>query len=349
VLGVPVAFAAPPIREQWPVRDVLAAVVRDNPRAGATVSVVPNHIFFSVSNFRYYAVRDGLPLRFTRSWEGEPLGIDYMILKSGDVGPPWTAEKPRRVAERLATDTYLARVYPVIGEFRLPDGSMATIRVRRVPADLDADPAVVAHALEQALAAAMPAVARDVGQLNIALDYDASILRGVVRRVDITAGTATVAEFARADAARLRVHDLRIVLSDVIVDPLRALKTKGLQPLDVGRLRVDRATVTAGDFHAFLGGLRKFRPILSLEPGALAFALHQPGPDVTGRVRVTSAPPPFAVIAENVRLGTIALPPLLVNWVMRGLDPSARIASRLPIPVEVARIAITPSAIQIGD
>jgi len=349
VLGAPVAYAAPPIREPWPVRDVLAAIARDHPRAGATVSVVPNHIFFSVSNFRYYALRDGLALRFTRSWDGEPLGIDYMILKSGDVGPSWTAEKPRRVAERLTTDPYLARVYPVIGEFRLPDGSMATVRVRRVPSDLDGDPAEVARALEQAVAAALPAVAREVGQLNIALDYDASILRGVVRRMDITAGTATVAEFTRPDAARLRVHDLRIVLTDVIVDPLRALKTKRLQPLDVGRFRVDRATVTAGDFHAFLGGLRKFRPVLSLEPGALAFALHQPGPDVTGRVRVTTTRSPFAVVPEDVRLGAISLPPLLSNWVMRGLDPSARIASRLPIRVEVARIAITPSAIQIGD
>ncbi|HEY3068592.1 MAG TPA: LmeA family phospholipid-binding protein [Methylomirabilota bacterium] len=348
-LGVPVAEAAPPLREQWPVRDVLAAIARDGGRAGATVSVIPNHIFFSVSNFRYYALRDGLPLRFLRAWEGEPLGIDYMVLKSGDVGPSWTAEKPRRVEARFTSDPYLARVYPVIGEFRLPDGSLATLRVRRVPADLEAAPDDVARALENAVTAALPAVARDVEALRVGLDYDSAILRGVVRRVDITAGAATVAEFARPDAARLRLHDLRLVLTDVIVDPLRALKAGGLQPLDVGRLRIDRATVTAADFQAFLAGLRKFRPSLSLEPGALAFALHQPGPDVTGRVRLSAARAPFAVTAEDVRLGAIALPPLLVNWVMRGLDPSARIASRLPIPVELGRIVVTPSAIQVGD
>ena len=79
-------------------------------------------------------VRDRLDLRFVRAWDDPPLGIDYMILKTGNVGPQWTAEKAIRVSERLARDPALARVFPVIGEFPLPDGSTATVRARRVPA-----------------------------------------------------------------------------------------------------------------------------------------------------------------------------------------------------------------------
>ena len=76
---------------------------RDRRGVPATVSVVPNDNFFAVSNFRYYAVRDRLDLRFVRAWDDPPLGIDYMILKTGDVGPQWTARQgDPACAERLA-------------------------------------------------------------------------------------------------------------------------------------------------------------------------------------------------------------------------------------------------------
>src|SRR3989442_10111229 len=104
------------------------------------VSVPPNSAWFSIANFRYYAVRDDLPLRFMRAWDDEPLGVDYMILKTGDVGPPWTAERPRRIVARLAADRHLALPSPVIGEIPLPDGPRATARAPPLP--------VVSHAAD---------------------------------------------------------------------------------------------------------------------------------------------------------------------------------------------------------
>src|SRR5439155_1697462 len=83
-------------------------------------------------NLRYTLRRAGVPRKVARAWDGEPVGIAYMVLKSGEQGQPWTAERPRRIAERLATDPHLARVFPVIGTFPLPDGSTATVRARRL-------------------------------------------------------------------------------------------------------------------------------------------------------------------------------------------------------------------------
>src|SRR5438552_1316000 len=121
-LGVPWVLPSRPVRADWRQRDFLRMIVQDRAGRPATVSVVPNDNYFSVSNFRYYAVRDQLPLHLTRPWDGEPLGIDYMILKSGDQGPDFTEAKSRRVIERLARDPALARVYPVIADLPLPDG-----------------------------------------------------------------------------------------------------------------------------------------------------------------------------------------------------------------------------------
>src|SRR5262249_6253232 len=122
----------------WRQGEIMAIISKDSRGEPATVSVIPNDNFFSVSNFRYYGTRDRLPLQFTRAWDGEPIGIEYMVLKTGAVGPSWTAEKPRRIAERLQSDGALARVFPVVGEFQLPDGSTATLRARRLSEDVAA-------------------------------------------------------------------------------------------------------------------------------------------------------------------------------------------------------------------
>ncbi|MBI2158865.1 MAG: glycosyltransferase family 39 protein [Candidatus Rokubacteria bacterium] len=159
-LGVPFLLESAPMRANWRHREILARIVRESGGAAARVSVVPNDNFFSVSNFRYYAVRDGLPLGWVRAWDGEPVGIAYMILKTGDQGPPWTAARPRRIAERLAADPHLARVFPVIGEFPLPDGSVATVRARRISAGPLVSPATLARGMEQAIRRSLTDVAR---------------------------------------------------------------------------------------------------------------------------------------------------------------------------------------------
>ncbi len=349
LLGQPVGEVAPPDPRDWRQREILALLARDSGGRPATVSIVPNHAFFSVANFRYYGVRDGLALEFARAWDDPPLGIEYMVLKTGDVGPPWTAAKPRRIMERFARDADFARVFPVIGEFPLPDGSLATVRARRVAAVPDAPPAALADAVEAALRERLGDVARDVVGLGLRLDYDEGIRQGRVRRVEITAAAASLGELRRRHAATLTLRDLRIVLEDVLVNPSAAWHQRRFDLLDVGRFRLDRATITGDDLRAFVARERGFtQATLTLGAGYVDVRLPLPGPDVAARVRLLSVTDrPFALAAERVRLGGVPVPGPLVNWVVRNFDPSLRLA-RLPIPVQVGRFSLTPEAIQVG-
>ena len=113
---------------------------------------------------------------------------------------------------------------------------------------------------------------------------------------------------------------------------------------------LERVTIREDDLQAFLKEQKGFRTAsVKLEPGVLAFAVSLPGPDVAARVRVLPASErPFALVAEHVTLGGIPVPAMLVDWVVRTWDPSPRIASRLPIPVTLSRIDITPEAIRIS-
>src|SRR5207247_2599377 len=194
-----------PMRGDWRHRDVLRVIERDRGDGPATVSVVPNDNFFSVSNFRYYALRDGLPLRLTRPWDGEPLGIRYMVLKTGDQGPDFSEAKSLRVMQRLERDAALARAYPVIAEFPLPDGSMGSVRARRLLEPVATPPEALAQALERGIRRQLADVARDVDGLSVRLTYDAAIARGSITRVELSARTATLGELRRRGAATLRV------------------------------------------------------------------------------------------------------------------------------------------------
>jgi hypothetical protein len=340
---------SPPSTADWRHRDILALLERDRRGAPVTVSVVPNHAQFSVSNFRYYAVRDGLDMRFVRAWDDPPLGVDYMVLKTGDIGPPWTAPKIRRVTERLTTDADLARVFPVIADFPLPDGSTATVRARRIPPVSDRTAAALAAGVEAGLKRRLGEVARDVGGLELRLAYDDGILAGRIPRAEFRAVAATLGEFARPGTAHLRVHDLRIVLDDLVVNPWAA-RDGDFQPLDLGRLRLETAAVTVGDLQRFVADVKRFRRSTIVADGdALRITIRQAGPDVTARVRFSAATDrPFAISAEQVRVGWLPVPGALVNWVLRNFDPSPRIASRLPFPVQIGRVTIRDEALRIS-
>jgi hypothetical protein len=348
VAGLPLAVEAPPLTADWRQREILARIASDSRGAPVTVSVVPNHAYFSAANFRYYAVRDGLALKIARAWD-EPLGIEYMILKTGDVGPPWTAPKIRRVEERLA-DPYFAKAFPVLGQFPLPDGSTAAVRVRRIGDDVEASPDGLAGAVQAAFGRALTAFVRDAVDLRVSLDYDRAILTGQVRHVAVTAAAATVGEFRRRGRTPVRIHDVSMVFDDVVVNPYSALAETRLDILDVGRLKVERLTLAAPDFQAFLAGQKAFRHAsIALEPGALAIVLPQRGPDVSAHVRVVpAAGRPFALIGERVRVGGVPVPHALVDWVIRNFDPSLALAARTPFTLEVAPVRIGPDAIRVG-
>src|SRR5262245_5673271 len=166
-LGVP----SPPMFEDWRHREILALLAAESGGRAATVSVVPNHPFFSVSNFSYYALRDGLALEFSRAWDEPPLGIEYVILKSGDVGPPWTEPRIRRVTASLDGTRSLARAYPVIGRFALPDGSEATVHARRLTAVPGMSAAEVAASAERALWRWLSNFVREVEAPSLRLRY----------------------------------------------------------------------------------------------------------------------------------------------------------------------------------
>jgi hypothetical protein len=238
----------------------------------------------------------------------------------------------------------------VIGQFRLPDGSSATVRARRVTPVTGVTAAGLAATLQAGLRRRLDDVARDTERLEISLAHDDEILGGRIRRIEVRAAAATVGEFERPDKPRLRVHDLAFALDDVLVNPWSAVAEGRFDLLDIGHAQLQAARVTLTDLQAFVAGFKRFgRSTVTADGDALAVTVRQAGPDVSARVRMLpAADRPFTLHAEQVRVGGVPVPGALVNWVIRNLDPSPRLASRTRFPVEIGQVSVRGEALRIS-
>ena len=350
VFRTPLFLSYAPVTEDWQHDRILDDLVRASGGKPATVSVVPNFNYLSVSNLRYEAMARGLPFEMVRAWNGPPFAVDLMVLKTGSQGPSFSAAKPEGIMRALAgEDPDLATIFPVVAERPLPDGSRAIIRARRIPPVTGVEPAEVARRLEKAQEAAMADFVRDAVGLRITLDYRPdAILRGEVDRVRVEVEAATIGELKRRDRAPLRVRDVRVEVDRLLVNPHRLMRSGAIEVLDAGALRIERAVITQADLDALLAG----QPAGSL----LSVELTDGWADVRGKglpgsAKVGMAPgtptSPFALKVADLRVAGLPVPDALVDWVVRHFDPTNRLRN-LPVPVSIAPIQIKSGRFEIG-
>jgi hypothetical protein len=353
VSGLPMVFIRPPEPADWPQRRILADIEHESGGQPVTVAIVPNHEYFSASNFRYDTASLRLPFEIIRGWSGPPFGVDFVVVKTGAQGPPWTAEKSGRLTRAVqGGDPYLAEVFPVVGEYPLPDGSLASLHRRRIPALAGWAPDRVAARLAEAPAALLRANVRDAQGLRIALDYrPEAILRGEVGQARLSADSATVGELSRRNRAPLTLHDIRLVVDGLVFNPRRLVETGELEVLDARALRIEHAVLTQADLDEFLRGQPAGTGVaVGLGDSAATVRVTRLGPAIVARVQLapSSVDRPLALAVGRVRVAGIPIPDLLTDWIVRQFDPTLALR-RLPALVTVPAVRIQPGRIEIGD
>ncbi|HKW94568.1 MAG TPA: hypothetical protein VJX92_21975, partial [Methylomirabilota bacterium] len=351
-LLLPLVVGQPPSREDWLHDRILADLERDTGGAPATVAVVPNYNFFSISTFRYEAVRRRLPLVMSRAWSDMPLGIDFVILKSGSQGPSFTVAKAERIMKAFdGGDPDLAKVFPLVHEYPLPDGSIGMVRARRVPPLIGVPAVVVAGRLETSPARLFRGYVRDAVNLRVQADYRPdALLRGVVDHLNLAVESAVVGELARKDRAPLRIRAARLKVDGLLLNPHRLMNQDQLEVLDVEKIRVEHLVVTEDDLNEFLRGQRLAGVRVALEEGTARVRATQFGPIISSRIRLMEGQPdrPLVLNAEALTVSGVPVPGFLTSWILRQFDPGPALG-RLPVKVTLGPIRIGSGRIEIGD
>jgi hypothetical protein len=351
VFLLPIVVSDPPVAADWRHAELLAAVLRETGGGGARVSVVPNDNYFSVSNFRYEALRDRLPLRFQRPWDVTPFGVDVAILKTGDQGPDAASARPDRIMRAFdGGDPWLASAFPLVAEVPLPDGSRGMVRVCRPP-EVDAAGAnLLARRLVAGVESFLEAYTREARGVIVLPESTAERLRrGEVARVTVEADSALVGEVARGRPL-MRVRDLRVVARGLRFNPGRLGATGRLEVLDLEGLAIERLRVDEADLLDFVSAQKGLRgATVSLEDGVARVSMSLAGTAVTARVRFLPGrgSAPFALSVEGMRVGGMPVPSLLVSWLVGHLDPTPRLR-RLPIVVTLATPRLLSGRLEIG-
>ena len=350
-LSVPLAMSFPPHDGDWQHDQVLSDLARESGGLPVKVAVVPNYNFFSVSTFRYEASVRRLPFQMLRAWSDAPVGIDFVILKTGSQGPSFSVAKAERITAAFrGADPYLAEIFPVVAEYPLPDGSRGILRVRRIPPLPGADARAILQRLESSSERLLTAnVGSPVG-LRVRVDHRPEmLLRGEADRIRIEADSAVVGELARKDRAPLRVRDVSVEVDGLIFNPRRLVETGQLEVLDLAAFRIRRLVVTEDDLREFLHGQPVGDLRVRLEEGAAYVEVGRLGPRISARVRLLASTGgnPLAFAAEQVRIGPLRVPDLLTHWIVRQFDPSPTLR-RLPVPVELGPVRVRAGRIEVG-
>lgn len=349
---LPIAIPYPPSREDWHHDRILADVARESAGRPVTLAIVPNHAYFSRSNFAYEVARRDLPIRVVRLSGNSPRGLDFIVLKTGDQGPAFAGRRPPPMLEAFdEAASWLSGLYPIAGEYALPDGSRTQLRVRRIRPLDGVEPAAVASQLEAAAAAVLADYVGEAVGLRVRATYrPAAILRGEVDALTIEADSALVGELARRDRPALRVRDMRVRLSGLLVDPGLLVGTGAGEALDLQGIDVERLTITQDDLAAYLDRQRKAARIgVAFGEGSARATVRGAGPLIEGRVRFLPVvgEAPIALAVDQVRVGGLGIPDLLVGWVVRNFDPTPRLR-QLPLSVSFGPVSVTPGRLVVG-
>lgn len=350
-LSLPMVFGLTPSRADWQHDHVLDDLVRASGGRAVTVSVVPNHSSFSVSNFRYEAARRRLPFKMMRAWAGPPFGVDFAIVKTGEQGPDFSVAKARRIMLALDGDPFLARIYPVVGEYPLPDGSRAQLRMRRIEATHGVTADELAQKLTADPARLLPELVREASGMTATLQYrPEALVRGEADSVTLRADTAVVGELSRKDRAPLRVREVRLRVEGLLFNPERLARTGHLELLDARALRLDRMRITEPDLREFLRGQPAgIGMTVRFADGVAHIRSTKLGPALEATVHLGPGREgaPFAIDVADVRIARVPIPGTMVSWVVRQFDPTPRLRN-MPVAISVAAVTLTPQAVEVG-
>ena len=110
---------------------------RDRP---VQLVVIPNQLSFEPQGFIFYTEAAALPVRVDfvtgvvapSDTAGILQASDYVVTKTGDQGPAWSVYEAAQLTQALRDpEDELGRQFVQIGEYPLPDGSLARLYRRR--------------------------------------------------------------------------------------------------------------------------------------------------------------------------------------------------------------------------
>ncbi|MDD5492440.1 MAG: phospholipid carrier-dependent glycosyltransferase [bacterium] len=186
-------YCQPPHPEDWQQKAVCDLIIQTKPagRAFSSVSVVANQSYWHSETLQFYADAHQLPILFKGYSRNLGQFADYIITKSGDLGPSFSLGQIPAAREAILLDpkNEFHRSFRLIGCFALPDYSWLYVFKREVGPKTFAPRIFDAGMLGKKLAIAMSEYFNDAEEFDIEINTKtmAEALQGHFSQVVISA------------------------------------------------------------------------------------------------------------------------------------------------------------------
>lgn len=164
-------YCQPPHPENWQQKAVcdLIRQTRSTGKDQASVSVIANHSYWHSETLQFYAAAHHLPILFKGYSRNLGQFADYIITKSGDIGPAFTLGRMPEARELILSQTKdkINSGFRLIGSFALPDDSWLFVFKREANAKTFFPRKFEARVLESKLTASVMEYLKDAAGLKL--------------------------------------------------------------------------------------------------------------------------------------------------------------------------------------
>src|SRR3990172_6606322 len=252
-LNIILSQSNPPARENWKVDEIEKVILSENSfyNIKNMVRIIPDYPTFAKATFEYYKYFNKYDnIHF--SWHTNfPEFTDYIVTKTGDVGPLFR-EKAHTLTKYIKdAPTEFTNIFRKFREFKLPDGSTATIYKRDIVPLSGVTAQDVIKMIKERLETILLQFVKDHEGLEIQIiPYgDEETLRGRFKEITVFAKKAMVGDYKHKDAGMI-VNDIKFTFQDITVN-LYKLKEGKIEVISLKEV-IPSGKIYAEDLRKFL-------------------------------------------------------------------------------------------------
>jgi len=220
-LNIILSQSNPPARENWRVDEIEKVILNENSfyNMKNMVRIIPDYPTFAKATFEYYKYFNKYDnIHF--SWHTNfPEFTDYIVTKTRDVGPLFR-EKAHTLTKYIKdAPSEFTNIFRKFREFKLPDGSTATIYKRDIVPLSGVTAQDVIDMIREEMEKILSQFVKDHEGLEIQIiPYgDEETLRGRFKEITVFAKKAMVGDYKHKDAGMF-VNDIKFIFHDITVN-----------------------------------------------------------------------------------------------------------------------------------
>lgn len=255
----------PPLREDWKIEEIEKTILGENKfyNIRNMLRIIPDHPRFTRATFEYYSyINNYNEIAFVSQHNNFPEFTDYIITKTGYQGPPFS-EKAYSLTEYIdSAPPQFMNIFRKLREFKLPDGSTATLYKRDIVPLPQVTAQDVINMIEDKLGTILLQFIREQEglEINIIPYDDGESLKGRFKEISVYTKKAIIGDYSHKDIG-VMVKDMKFIFHDITLNLLRLQEGK-VEAISLKEV-IPSGKIYAGDLREYI--LKEVRGIKQVD------------------------------------------------------------------------------------